>query len=226
MKQRLTDILRHEADPPVPESALDAIYQRCRSTKQPLGEALVSSGLVTEGGLRRALRQHNAESLALISMGGVTLEGARWSERKARYDARFTFGPAELLVALCALHQTQLAGQARQWLLQVLGGGGLGIAYTRCIDCSVALPLAQVGAEHLSIGDFIDMGERAERAMTVANQLAGGTTFATTGPDGSSFVAWQQKDLLYALLCQSRGAMARVLGRIERDLESVRPGEV
>ena len=44
MEHRLTDILRHESDPPLPVATFEAIYEECYRDHIPLGETLVERG--------------------------------------------------------------------------------------------------------------------------------------------------------------------------------------
>ena len=44
MEHRLTDILRHESDPPLPKAVFNQIYEECHRDRIPLGETLVEQG--------------------------------------------------------------------------------------------------------------------------------------------------------------------------------------
>src|ERR1700753_1700020 len=64
MRVRLTDILCNTATPPVPRDQVEEIARACTKTRRPLGESLVESGLVSETGLKAALRRHTVEAVA------------------------------------------------------------------------------------------------------------------------------------------------------------------
>ncbi len=67
MEHRLTDILRHETDPPLPKAIFESVYEECHRERIPLGETLVERGIVTTEGLSHALRRHTAEAICVLA---------------------------------------------------------------------------------------------------------------------------------------------------------------
>lgn len=94
--RRLVDLLRVERG--IPEADLESALTACRELDRPLGELLVERGVVSEPGLRSALKQHTVESLIAACDGSP--EPVTWVRHGGRgYEPRFTFTPAELLLA-------------------------------------------------------------------------------------------------------------------------------
>jgi hypothetical protein len=125
--RRLSDLLCEHHEPRLDHRTLEHVLAQCKTWHQPLGEALLDSGLLTEEELRAALLEHTAESLDVIAArDDVELT---WVEhRRHRYDARFTFSLRELVLAGAARLPVQ-AQLARPVLERVLRGGGRGLAF-------------------------------------------------------------------------------------------------
>ena len=119
MRNRLTDILRHQSTPPVPREDVEQIYKRGKQTGTPIGEALVASGLATEAGLRAALLKHNGEALVTLALSGVAPH-AFVVHSKTGYDPKYAFSSCEMLARLGSFddlarrcrRREQLAGAA------------------------------------------------------------------------------------------------------------------
>lgn len=69
---------------------MSAFIQEAQATKRPLGELLVAKSLLSENGLRAALREHSLESAAVMASSEV--EGITVHTRTSvGFDSRFTF---------------------------------------------------------------------------------------------------------------------------------------
>lgn len=197
MGRRLTDILRHQSDPPLDAGLLEEVYRRCRRDSLPLGESLVASGIVSGDGLRRALRQHTAEALAVI--GEARTEPPRWREHaRGRYDARFSFLPAELFVSACTMPRAELAARAYRELRATLQGSGVGFAFVRDGDAALSIPIAVTSTEHVPVRMLIDIGRWATGALDIGAVVDRGRNMVVhrTEP-GDGTLVWQAGCIVY-----------------------------
>lgn len=163
MEHRLTHILRHQSDPPLPAEIIEAIYQECHRNRTPLGQTLVERGIVTSDGLLRGLRQHTAEAICLLAKT-TSLPAPVWaSNRQRRYDAKFTFSTSELLVCAGSFGVEDHAEEAERALNEITPQEAVGLAYLR--DPSYELPIAHAFAESWDCEELIDIGRWARGAL-------------------------------------------------------------
>jgi len=220
MRRRLTDLLCHQRNPPLDRASVEDVIRTCRHDHKPFGEALVKAGIATEVGLRRALRQHNAESIALLANHGIGLDGARWLPHKNhRYDARFTFSAMELLTTLGALNDVEMAARARDWLKYAVAGNGIGIAFSRSSDGRSLVPVGEIAGERLPLEELEELSEWTRTTLQVCSCLSDNPVIASTWNGGLSSIVWQHGELSFAMLFSASGDWARSLGRVQRLLE-------
>lgn len=208
--RRLTDLLARQSDPPVEPSKLEAVYQHCRRVGTPLGEALVSSGLVSPDGLRAALLQHTTECIAVMSPSSS--RAPVWApHRHERYNARYTFTPAEILVRLGALVHRQSTVKALDELGSTLDAGGGGVAFARGAS---PLPIASIRASELTISELMDLGRWGVDALDMADAISPRRDFvlATTGYR-HGVGAWIHEGLVFVALFEDPSTSACALVR-------------
>lgn len=165
MEQRLTDILRHQSEPPLPMDTFEAIYEECYRDRIPLGETLVQRGLVTREGFWRSLLRHTAEAICVLASADVI--APVWaSNRKRRYDAEYTFSTAQILCSAGSLRFEEEAEDARRTLEEITPSESVGVAYRA--DEESVLALAHVTAEAWESGDIVDLGNWARNALRAA----------------------------------------------------------
>ncbi|HEU5072851.1 MAG TPA: hypothetical protein VFU02_01730 [Polyangiaceae bacterium] len=217
MKRRLVDLLCHQAEPALSKSSIESIYNDCRSLNKPLGECLVDSGLITERGLWRALRQHTAEAIAVIAGKLVPSDIEFQHHKRQRYDARFTYSTTEVLVTLGALRDQSTATLARTELKRCVPESGRGAAYTRDRDGAGIIPIGEVGTGDVASEAFMDMGAWATSALDVAAAVTSEVRALTgTTPEGQSIVAWSDAGIIYAVLCPTLRSYARLVSSLAR----------
>ncbi len=164
MEHRLTDILRHESDPPLPKALFDAVYEECHRDRIPLGETLVERGIVTTEGLSRALRQHTAEAICVLA-SSKALSPVWASNRQWPYDAEHTFSTGELMSCVGSFGFDEEAQQAEQRLRELTPMASVGIAY---LETGHELPVAQVAVDGWECSALVDLGHWARKALTAA----------------------------------------------------------
>lgn len=211
LSRRLTDLLRQRAGARAGARTFEEVFQRCKATRAPLGETLVSAGIVTADELRGALRTHTVESLLAMSDGD-----ARWHPRSQRgYDAQFTFSTGEICVELAARrHGDDVAELGRSVLASCLGPADLGFAYARTQDAAEPVPVAVWGASDVPSREVRQLGKWAAGVTDVAAALEDGafrSVAHTNGAEGCS-LAFRERGLLFVVLVDSRG-LARVMSR-------------
>lgn len=213
MRRRLTDLLRQNTDPPIPAATLQATFRKCRSAGRPFGETLVADGIVSEDGLRRTLRQHSAESIAVLTLLGNLPVTFRES-RERRYDARFTYSPAELLCTIGALREPALATQARMRLRELLAQGGIGVAFHRSRASALPTPIGVVGADSVSVSEIVEAGQWSVGAQDVSAAMgARADVYAAGTSNGRFATTWLEGDVVYTIFCESTAVLARVLSK-------------
>lgn len=212
MSKRLTDLLCHQHSPPIEAERVQRAYEECVKHRKIFGEHLVETGVVTEDGLRRALRQHIAESMALLS--DPALPSSWFGREQQLYDARFTFSTGELIVNLGALWDMDAAYQATARLRRVAEPAacvGLGFVRTPPNDL---LPVAQSYSASVSAVDLLALGTWVQQ---LNDQLRGALEpdFACyKRSDGCTAVGWTEGRLGYAVICNSPGAITQVMSRV------------
>lgn len=176
MEHRLTDILRAQNGSDVDAGVFEEVYELCYRDKKPLGETLVSRGLVTSEGLKCALRQHTAEAIARLSASSrLTLTWA--SNRSRRYAAKYTFGTPELLCQAASCGIEDLSEEAGKKLKEVTPENAVGLAFLT--DAGHSLPLAQVGAEDWACQSLVDLANWARQALREQTPDASGSVLGS-----------------------------------------------
>lgn len=204
MQRRLTDLLCAEGGSSVDKAKLDEVFRQCRADGRPLGEALVERKLVSAEGLRTALKQHTVEGIRKLAEGKPGQ--LRWvPHQRARYDAVFTFGTADLLTALSAELLSPAAERARALALPTSSSSPL-VVFHRGQGMSIPMPVHGVGLDVLSTTSLLALG----RWGASTGDLARAT------PDGQAAVAWREGGLLLAGLAADTLELGKLLGLAHR----------
>src|SRR5262249_32838509 len=119
MRRRLTDILCTEGGRTVQRGAVEQVVRTCRANGRPFGESLVAASLVSETGLRAALRQHAAEAIGDLAKQRATFD-AFLPHTQRGYDPRYTFSSCEIWAALAGAPDPVRAAAAERELKGIL----------------------------------------------------------------------------------------------------------
>lgn len=161
LARRLTELLAERSSNSPRE--IEDVYRRCKVSGVPLGESLVSLGVVQAFQLRAALIQHTVESLAQLT-GRTNL--ATWHPRaRGGYSARYTFGTAEVLARTGALSGSLVAAQLQSELGACFWDGEWGAAFVRPAGRSMPEAVAWVGEVPLSAGGLMERAKWAASAV-------------------------------------------------------------
>lgn len=226
---RLTKLLiesaKTEGDPTnVTAASMEEHYRVCKAEGVPLGELLVSRGIVSAERLRAALIQHTAESLDLLCHPDAS---ATWHARQGGYSARFTFQTAELLARCCShKHRHALREDATDVLslFSEAEPGEWGGVFLRDPSYASPVPIALRGSLPDKSTSLVRVGKWAASALDLAATFqeaahrsageagdAGEGVFVTSmRPDGSALVAWRDAEKMVAGCMQAAGP-ARIL---------------
>jgi hypothetical protein len=220
METRLTDILSRQANPPIPQPLIEDVFEQCRHDGSPLGAALVSRGLVSAEGLESALRQHTGEAtlhLSHLLRGHDRLAPTWLPSRTRRYEAQFTFTPAEILVCVGALGNQEITPRAHRVLAPILEDGVVAAAFFAGRGEASHLPVAQVRGELLGVESLVNLGAWAHGALgDVARFSEGDHLVAATTFGRETVVAWTRDEILYAALCEDRIGLSVLVARRAR----------
>jgi hypothetical protein len=216
MKQRLTELLRHQRNPPLPRPFMEDLFDECRRTGAHLGEALLKSGEVSETGLRTAIFRHTAEAIAHIARSGER-KGLFAPHARSGYDARFVFTPPELLASLGARQDRALAAAARLELDRVRVPDASGVGFLRGAGGSLPAIVAVDRDPTLRIPDWLEVASWTAGILDLCEVFdPGGNLASGSLRDGSSVVAWRSHETYFAMCCRTRAAAALVLARLEK----------
>lgn len=195
MENRLTDILRHESDPPLPPEIFDKIYEECYRDHIPLGETLVERGMVTPEGLWHGLLTHTAEAICVLASGS-SLSPVWATNRQKRYDAQYTFSTSEVLSCAGSFGFEEEATEAQQTLQEITPREAVGLAYLT--DGSHELPLAHVAAEDWDCEKLVELGKWARDALPEGDDDDEEAPGIVESVDGLTLRrAWRAGPLLY-----------------------------
>jgi hypothetical protein len=187
--RRLRDLLRRHAGRALDDHELDRAFADCRDAGLPLGELLIERGLVSDDGLRTALKQHTVESL--IAQCDGTPVPATWVPHRHRgYHARFTFSPVELLAAAGAqLYPTESvgAGDLAMAELPTVVAGSFAIG-----DDDEPVAVWTSGGAAWRVRELVDLGGWAAAALAVCNGFSAAVMDrAVAGATGATAIAWR-----------------------------------
>jgi hypothetical protein len=213
MRRRLTDLLCHQQDPPIDPERVEKAYAECVAQRGVFSDYLVQSGLVTVEGMRRALRQHFAESMALLSDPALAVTWV--SGGRSDYDPRFTFSTGELLTNLGALWDMDAAYRATARLRRVAEPGAcVGVGFVRT-HSSDLLPIAHSYSGSVSAVDLLALGKWVTELPGLLRDALESPEFASyKRADGCTALGWTEGRIGYALVCNSAAAVSQVMSRI------------
>lgn len=214
LRLRLTDIVRNQTSPRLPRAAVEEICQKCKLSGQPIGEALVASGLVSERGLRSALLKHTAAAIAHLARLGASPDTFTVHTRSS-YDLRFSFSACELLAALGGYEDPARAAAAQIELTSTLVQESTGVAFVRTGAASGALAIAVDRDCDLAVYDLVGICNWVSGMFDVARTFdpAACAARATWGGH-AGLVTWRVNEVGYVGICASRAAAARLTSKL------------
>jgi hypothetical protein len=211
LSRRLTDLLAASAH--LDATKMEALYVACAAQQRPLGEYLVSQGVVTADDLRGALLRHTTESLLALTDRPARVE---WRAKpQGGYSPRFTFTTNELLARTYAEAHRAVARQAEGELAEAFADGDWGAAFLRSSASAVPEPIAIEGPCPEKIQGLLALGAWASSSLDVAECLQDGPVFLATMLCQGAIVAWRSGETVIVGLTRAHGP-ARLLNRRAR----------
>lgn len=212
LSRRLTELLGQRAA--LAPEAMETHFRFCRERRIPLGEHLVSEGILDARDLRAALLRHTVESL-----GHLCDEGARgtWCPREGSgYSPQFTFTTAEILASIGATSHEDVAADLRPLLGMCFGEGEWAAAFVRSASSAYPEPVAVHGPVPQGATMLVRFGKWAASALDVVAAFTEPTAlFAVaraSSKGATSLVAFRHGDAVVAGETGAHGP-ARILNR-------------
>jgi hypothetical protein len=187
---RLRDLLRRHAERAVGDAELADAFARCRDEHRPLGDILAERDLVSERGLRAAIKQHTVESL--IAQCNGSHDPVTWvPHRSYGYRPRFTFPPVDLLAAAgAALYPDEAAGADLALEPALPGARTAGSFAIGDDDTAIAVCIA--GAAQLAVRDVLELGDWAAAALAACSGFSPGVMArAIADTAGHAVLGWR-----------------------------------
>jgi hypothetical protein len=211
MGRRLSDLLRAQANRTLSTEELEDIVASCRETKEPLGQALLARGLITEAALVRALKRHSTESLIALAQGSPEIT---WVPRERGFAPRHRLATATLLAEVGATARWGGIAPSLTWLGEC---GARGAAFARALGVQDGLltPVAEVGLTGLGARGLLELGTGAAGAIDAARRVEPELACALFDDDqGRRCAGWHRGVLLHVAVCDDDIALARVVRRV------------
>ncbi len=225
MDQRLTDLLCEQKEPHLPRATMEALFRRCKVDGRPFGEALVSSGVVSELDLRAALERHTCEAIIRLAQRHVVKPTRFARHAKHGYDPRFVFTTAELLASLAGRRRSELAREARTQLAELLVPDATGFAFLRDARSAKPMIIAVARGCELDVAGALEIAGWATSLCDVASFVDPGTLLASgTFSERMALVAWSAREVGYVAVCSTRPASALLFNRLTRRLSGTEEG--
>ncbi len=216
MRPRLTQLLRHEHNPPLSREQLREVYRQCRDGQVPLADALLALPGLSPNALRSALFRHTAEAIAHLASSAARYEGF---VPKPRYRARFAFSTAEILAYLGARCDPGLARQADAILEENLVPETSGWAFLRDVGMGAPVVVAARGTPPLPGAEMLELSLWATSLFDVTAVFDDDVRVASASFRGGRYVvAWRSEGTYFAVVCANRAGAARLVAGLEQRL--------
>ena len=223
MRRRLTDILCAGGDRAVPRDAVEYVVRACRSSGRPFGESLVAAGLITDTGLRTALRQHVTEALIDLATRDARFDAFLPHTRRG-YDPRYTFSSSEVWAALAGANDPLRSGAAARELTGILVPESTGAAFMRVPNGARTALIAVEPACEVPVRELVEACTWVTSLLDVAAAFDPSVqTVRVARCARTSLVAWRKYEVDFAALCWSAAAAARVVSELRRRGQQLTP---
>ncbi|MCE9578264.1 MAG: hypothetical protein K8W52_34375 [Deltaproteobacteria bacterium] len=211
MGRRLSDLLRAQATRSLSTAELEDIVASCRETKEPIGQALLARGLITEVALVRALKRHSTESLIALAQGSPAVT---WVPRERGFAPRHRLSTATLLAEVGATARWGGIAPSLGWLHEC---GARGAAYARALGQQDGLltPVAEIGMTELGARGLLELGSWTATTIEAVRRVEPEVPCAIFDDGrGHRCVGWHRGVLLHVAVCDDDIALSRVVRRV------------
>ncbi|HET9622683.1 MAG TPA: hypothetical protein VFP84_15025 [Kofleriaceae bacterium] len=212
---RLRDLLRHHAARALEATELDDVVSHCRDEHRAFGAELEARALISNLGLRAALKQHTVESLIAQCDGS---HAVTWVPHRQRgYRARFTFPPIELLAAAGAeLYPREAAGADRNLALVPTAARTAGSFVIGDDDEAVAVQVA--GSAVLPVRNVLELGNWAAAALAACNGFSPAVMARALGEtSGTAALGWRSaRRLVHVAVLDDHDALGALVAQLHQ----------
>lgn len=214
--RRLSDLLRTSAVRSIGTDELEQIVLACRDTGEPLGQALLARGLITEAALVRALRRHSTESLIAVGRGSPELT---WTPRAQGFPPRHRLPTATLLAEVGATARWGGHAPSLGWLTECKARGA---AFARPqiggdvrADDPMLTPVAEVGMAAAGARGLLELGRWTASSIDAVRAIDPEVGCALFDDDaGRRCAGWRRGVLVLVAVCDDDVTLARVVSRV------------
>lgn len=207
-RARMSDLLLANPGQRLTREVLEQAVRACREQRRPLGEYLLTLGLVDADTLRSALLRHTCE--AVLDLADEDTQWEWLEHRGPGYNAALTFSPADVLSgvhALCAPDlQVDLNARLRS---RVLRGQR---AFVVAIGVPERALVAHVGCDDLALDTLFDLAARACELSQLGSVNAARGAVAVFGE--LAYAAWQEDGFLHVIIDADDMAFSRLVSQL------------
>jgi hypothetical protein len=209
--RRLSDLLRAQATRPIATDELEEIVAQCRATGEPLGQALLARGLITEPALVRAIKRHSTESLIAVGRGSPEIT---WVPRDGGAPPRHQIPTASLLAEVGATARWGGHAPSLGWMTE-LHARGAAFATPPGGPAAQLTPVAEVGMARFGARGLLELGSYGAASIDALRAVDPEVACAFFDDElGHRCVGWRRGVLLHVAVCDDDVALARVVARV------------
>jgi len=207
-RARMSDLLLAGSDHRMTREVLERAVRACRVQHRPLGEYLLTLGLVDESSLRSALLRHTCEALLDLANEDSAWE---WLEHRGPgYNASLTFSPADVLSGVHALRVPELTlDWTTRLRARVLQGQR---AFVIAKDGPDQGLIAHTGCDDLGLDALFDLASRAWELNQLGAAIDARGAVAVFGE--LAYATWQEDGLLSVIIDADDMAFSRLVSQL------------
>jgi hypothetical protein len=207
-RARMSDLLLADPAQRLTREVLEQAVRACREQHRPLGEYLLTLGLVGTDTLRSALLRHTCEALLELANQDTHWE---WLEHRGPgYNAALTFSPADVLSGVHALRVPgQSADLNASLRARVLRGQR---AFVVAMGEPERTLVAHIGCDDLGLDALFDLATRACELSQLGSVISARGAVAVFGE--LAYAAWQEDNFLHVLIDADEMAFSRLVSQL------------
>jgi hypothetical protein len=215
MEPRFAELLKQELQVELSRAQFDDLWRQCREDGAQFTSTLLKAGVVTEGSLRAAFFSQTVEATAHLARSGP---GSEYfvPHARGRYNARFTFHPAEIIAALGARTNRALTVDATRVLEETLVNDTGGCAFVRDGGTSLPVVISAAGDAPLRVADMLALCGWASALFDVTTVFDPDVRVAAGTWSGfGCVVAWRVGQVQFAALSPNRAGATRIVAKLD-----------
>jgi hypothetical protein len=204
----MSDLLLADPGPRLTREALGKAVQACREQRRPLGEYLLTLGLVDAVTLRSVLLRHTCEAVVDLADQDTHWE---WHEHRGPgYNASLTFSPADVLSGVHGLGTPDLTLDLTRSLRSRMLQGQR--AFVVSMGQTERTVVAHVGCDDLGLDVLLDLARRAGELSQLGSVIAARGAVAVFGD--LAYAAWQGDRYLHVIVDADDMAFSRLVSQL------------